>query len=271
MMFGMIPSGSASRQSAFSLLELTVSIVIIGLLLGLTIAGKEWIAQARLRGVMEQADRYAKAVGLFKDQYLALPGDMKNATTLWGEAHATAATCKITVGTGTQTCNGDGDGRITNQSSATTYFEQFRAWQQLSNAKLIEGNYSGVSTGGANTQTYTYGTNCPSASIAPGCFILQSLTATEAASQSSAFFPAYYGNYMRIAEGSSTGITPILKPSEAEIIDVKFDDGLPASGNVLSMRNPTTADCLTTDVAATAQYNSSSSSKLCVILLLIRS
>ncbi len=253
-----------NKQRGFTLLELSISLVIIGLLVGGIMLGKQLIQQARLRGTIAEIDQYLKAAKLFQDQYMALPGDMKNATSIWGAADADPETCKYTIGTGTQTCNGDGDGRITWQvAHSDTWYEQFRFWQHLSNAHLIQGQFSGVTLGGAaGTQVYSLGVNAPASSVKGGVYFAQNLSLAEAQALSAQFFVVNYGNYLRLATESSGAV---LTPAEAYQIDEKMDDGLPFSGKVVPFRNTVTADCLSPDDTATGRYNTGDSRTLCAL------
>lgn len=140
---------SVSKRG-FSLVELSIVLVILGLLTGGILAGQSLIRAAELRSVSTQYQQIISAVQGFRDKYMALPGDMRNATSFWG----TAANCPGTSAQGSTTpatCNGDGDGMI--EPTTTVSNEVFRLWQQLANAGLIEGQYSGVTGGSANEYT----------------------------------------------------------------------------------------------------------------------
>ena len=84
---------------AFSLVELSIVLVILGLLTGGILAGQSLIRAAELRAVTTEYQRYVAAVQTFRDKYMALPGDMPNAIAFWGAAHATPATCQTTSST----------------------------------------------------------------------------------------------------------------------------------------------------------------------------
>lgn len=146
-------SCAASTRQAFSLVELSIVLVILGLLVGGVLAGQSLIRAAELRAVSTEYSRYTAAVNSFKDKYFAIPGDMNNAVRFWGaQAGGTAdgsnTTCEAltTPATGTATCNGNGDGQV--HQVSTGWYERFRLWQHLANAGLIEGSYSGISSDG---------------------------------------------------------------------------------------------------------------------------
>ena len=138
-----------TMNKAFSLLELSIVLVIIGLIAGGIVAGSSMIRAAELRSVITEYQQYQTAVHTFRDKYLGLPGDLKNATAFWGAAHATPATCLTTVGTGTQTCNGNGDGILDDSANASEYGERFTFWQHLANADLANGTFTGIAGPGA--------------------------------------------------------------------------------------------------------------------------
>lgn len=116
----------------FSLVELSIVLVILGLLTGGILTGQSLIRASELRSITTEYNRYIAAAQTFRDKYFALPGDMANATAFWGAAHATPATCKTTASSSALTCNGNADGFI--QGVVATSNESFRFWQHLANA-----------------------------------------------------------------------------------------------------------------------------------------
>ncbi len=219
----------------FSLVELSIVLVILGLLVGGVLTGQSLIRAAELRSVTTEFQKYQAAVNTFRDKYFALPGDMTNATAFWGAAHATPATCITTVGTGTQTCNGNGDSQVTSADGGTTFGEIFRFWQHLANAGLMEGNYTGVAGAGGSVNEIP-ATNVPRSKLNNAGW--SAIYAGTAATSGGAIaYAVDYGNRLLIA-APSTGaniVNPILKPEEAWNIDTKIDDGKPARGNVIAL------------------------------------
>jgi prepilin-type N-terminal cleavage/methylation domain-containing protein len=72
-----------SRQSGFTLVEIAIVLVIIGLLLGGILKGQEMIAQAKIKNVINDMNGVTAAFNSYQDRYRALPGDDKNAVTRW--------------------------------------------------------------------------------------------------------------------------------------------------------------------------------------------
>ena len=123
----------------FSLVELSIVLVILGLLTGGILAGQNMIRAAELRSVITEFQTYQTSQRTFQGKYLALPGDMTNATDFWGSAGGAGFIgdgCEAASGTGTQTCNGNGNGAINTPASASEYGERFTYWQHLANAGL---------------------------------------------------------------------------------------------------------------------------------------
>lgn len=228
----MVHSGmDKNLQSAFSLVELSIVLVILGLLTGGVLTGQSLIRASELRSVTTEYTKYVSAVQAFRDKYFALPGDMTNATSFWGAAHATPATCLTTVGTGTQTCNGNGDGNLW-YGLAAQRGEPFAFWVHLANAGLVEGSYSGFAGAGGIGES-TAGTNVPKAKMSNAGWGTQ--TSANYAGDTAAY--AYdYGNALFFGAAVPTGSYQgaVLRPEEAWNIDTKLDDGKPAQGRVVA-------------------------------------
>ncbi len=254
-----------TRRKAFSLVELSIVLVILGLLTGGILAGQSLIRAAELRSVSTDYQRYRAAMFAFRDKYFALPGDMNNATAFWGAQNATPATCQTTASSSALTCDGNGDNSIGDSSA---YYERFRFWQHLANAGLIEGQYNGVS-GSGSAYDATIGTNVPRSRIANAGFSV--IGKGTAPTGDANFFPGYFGNILTFGAKRVNDITvdPILKPEEAWNIDSKLDDGLPGTGFVQSMISTAAVapGCTTTAVSSTSTYALNSTGTLCNLIL----
>ena len=78
------PHATRHTQLAFSLVELSIVLVILGLLVGGILSGQSLIRAATLRSFVKQHEQHYTAVMSFRDKYSQLPGDMNNATQFWG-------------------------------------------------------------------------------------------------------------------------------------------------------------------------------------------
>ncbi|GMQ89489.1 MAG: prepilin-type N-terminal cleavage/methylation domain-containing protein [Gammaproteobacteria bacterium] len=116
------------NQRGFTLVEIAIVLVIIGLLLGGVLKGQEMITNAKVRNLADQGSSIKAAYYAFQDRYRALPGDYLTATAIQNIAGVIAG--------------GDGNGQINNNA------ESGLAWQHLAAAGFITGTYNGVAVGG---------------------------------------------------------------------------------------------------------------------------
>lgn len=238
------------QHSAFSLVELSIVLVILGLLVGGVLAGQSLIRAAELRSVSTDFTRYSTAIYAFRDKYFALPGDMTNATSFWPT-----------------TANGNGNGAI------NISLEMFRAWQQLNLAGLVEGSYTGTNGGGTgcgSTCDAVIGTNTPASKITNAGFSFYRI-GDDTVADATNFFDTKLNPSNTIVLGADltnfwTNGPTVLKPEEAWNIDSKMDDGQPQNGKLHTYKN---SSCTTTTSSATAAYALSTSSQNCLLDLLI--
>lgn len=253
----------------FSLVELSIVLVILGLLTGGILAGKSLIRASEVRKASTQTERYIAAVHSFRHKYMALPGDMPNAVRFWGaqaggSADGVDSTCSTltTAATGTATCNGSGDGLIGNGS--TRYFERFRFWQHLANAGLIEGQYSGVAGPDVNGTEPVVGVNV-AASFAPntGYYTFYSPSHGD-------FYNTMGGHIFTLGVGTLVWTLGGGAFTSEEVwgIDTKMDDGRPGYGRVQHRASISgvVVPCVTSTTASTAAYALTYASKDCSIL-----
>jgi len=77
-----------TKQSGFTLVEIAIVLVIIGLLLGGILKGQEMITQAKIKNIINDFNSIFAAMNSYQDRYHALPGDEQNTATVarWGAA-----------------------------------------------------------------------------------------------------------------------------------------------------------------------------------------
>ena len=74
------------QQQGFTLVEIAIVLVIIGLLLGGILKGQEMITQAKIKNVVADFSGISAAYYGYQDRYRAIPGDDSNAATRWAGA-----------------------------------------------------------------------------------------------------------------------------------------------------------------------------------------
>jgi prepilin-type N-terminal cleavage/methylation domain-containing protein len=132
------------EQAGFTLIEIAIVLVIIGLLLGGVLKGQELITSARVRNLISQQDGVKAAFFGFQDRYRALPGDYAQAVANIANAGGI----------------GDGDGRIEVAGGvAASPREDILAWDHLSHSNFLAGNfaYAGAVNPGATNPVNAYG------------------------------------------------------------------------------------------------------------------
>lgn len=251
---------------AFSLVELSVVLIILGLLTGGILAGQSLIRAAEIRTITQDVEQIQSALKAFRDQYRSLPGDMPNATDLWGIAGGTTGNdnaCYTVESSDKRTCNGNDDELINSGYSSTTFAERGRAWQHLANAGLIEGQYTGymypfateTRIGGQNAKaSMLKGTHWNLAWVGPNATPTRYYTTV-----------GFHSLELTKDIRGSEVRRDLLTPQEAWNIDVKLDDGKPSTGNVVGAKKDYSyaPNCTTSTNADTAEYNLTVSSKEC--------
>ena len=258
---GAVPAQAGIQRQGFSLVELSIVLVILGLLTGGILAGQSLIRASELRSITTQLAQYNTAVQAFSEKYDGLPGDLDNAEDFWGEQHATPATCRTTASSGTLTCNGNGDGLVIDNPESN---ESYRFWQHLVNAGLIEGSYNGITQG--STAFSSTSANSPAGKISNTLWFAWNWNLGYATGNGS-LFSIEYGNYLLLGAPVANTLPSgsVLTPAETWNIDTKIDDGKPASGEVVNFY---TTACVTasskTDFNAT--YSLDDNTKSCHVM-----
>jgi prepilin-type N-terminal cleavage/methylation domain-containing protein len=248
-----------THMAGFSLIELAIVLVILGLLVGGIMSGQSLIRAAELRSVTTGLQNYQSSAVTFRDKYLALPGDMTNATAFWGKDNTNCATATGTAAT-PGTCNGNGNGILNWQAaSAGGTSEGFQFWKQLQLAGLIEGQYTGTAGSGSTTLS-TPGINIPRAKLGNNLGWLAN-NATNYAGDAIAYALDYGNNFWLRSDPE----TPYLTPEEAWNIDTKLDDGKPAYGTIIARgwdNTPANPTCAAADDGSNANNDLNASYRL---------
>lgn len=211
-------SSISTTSGGFSLVELSIVLVILGLLTGGILAGRSLIRAAELQSVHREFTQWQTAAHSFSIQYLSLPGDMDNADTFWSG-----------------TANGDGDGKVTTNFSPATREEMFLFWQHLALSGHIPGQFSG--TAGSESDTHhVLGENAPKSKVGNAGWTALNLYRVGYSPSSTVHYALDFGNALILgtAMPSHTTEGPIFSPEEAWSIDKKIDDGKPGQGQVIA-------------------------------------
>ncbi len=194
-------------ESGFTLVELAIVMIIIGLLIGGVLKGQELINNAQVAGAVSEVKGFDAAINTFRDTYAGYPGDLLFADTRIPNCGA----CP----------NGDGNGRIGGGSvgfAGAPGGENLNAWRHLS--------LSGMTTSGGANVNAVYGQGLPQSAFGTGGYrIYYHAGGTLFGSNSTA------GHWLTLTQVPNAN-TGFLTASQAARMDRKMDDGIGSSGSL---------------------------------------
>ena len=227
----------ARRQSGFTLIEIAIVLVIIGLLLGGILKGQELINSARVKNLATDFRNIPTFIYAYQDKFKALPGDDPNAVTHVGAGITPAIT------------NGNGNGVLDGTWFSTTATnETVLFWQQVRLAGLAPGitTIPSALPGDYNPKN------------ASGGFIgIQSGTTVAA---NSPIVSATTGPISGAYIICSTGILGKFVTQ----LDTQMDDGNPATGSMMATLSPTSPATPALNAAAATTIDPAASYTVCM-------
>lgn len=256
---GGLMSRKKHHSSGFTLIELSIVLAIIALIAGGIVVARSMMRSAEIRSISTEMQGYITAMSQFQDKYYALPGDYAGASALWSS-----------------TTNGNGNGRITDQTISTTTVgnelrEQFRAWQHLSLAGMVEGNFTGTSSDGETNQMRSAGVNVPRSEALGAGWAVVTIRIDSGGVLDMPYITGdvppntvlWFGGNSVAAFSTRNYMQPVLTAEEAYRIDLKLDDGEPRTGKVVGQINATGTSCFN---GAGTNYNVSQTQPVCALV-----
>ncbi|MBY0406741.1 MAG: prepilin-type N-terminal cleavage/methylation domain-containing protein [Rickettsiales bacterium] len=210
-------------EQGFTLIELSIVLVIIGLIVGGVLVGQDLIKASEIRATVGQVEKYNSAVNTFRTKYNGLPGDLPQTT---------AGAFGLFAMTATGVAFGDGNGLVEGGATGAVVpvGETIVFWRHMSDANLVDGQ---LGTTGNSLVTAAGGTTGAVTTIN------QSLPDSRTSPTNSFAVYANSGlNYYQlmpltgITAGAYTAGTTGMTPIQSFNMDTKLDDGLPVTGIV---------------------------------------
>jgi prepilin-type N-terminal cleavage/methylation domain-containing protein len=226
---------STKLQKGFTLVELAIVLVIIGLIVSGVLVGQDLIKAAELRATVRQVQDFQVGVNTFIGKYSGIPGDTDadKYGLCDGEIDVTGCSSAVaaaaTTGCDGEANLGDGDGKVEDNAGGKTKYngEISCFWSELTTPgkELIKGVYDGFTiaagTGAANDAVTTNMPKLRFGSSGWGVFTDGTYN--------------YFTTGVTGSSGTDEYLTSVvLVPIEAFNIDSKIDDGVPTAGDVQS-------------------------------------
>lgn len=261
---------SLHSTRAFTLIELSIVLVIIGLLVAGIVTGKEMVQSSTRQKQIAEWEQINTAVNAFRLKYNALPGDMPNANSFFAGSS-----------------NGGGNGKIDAPTSVAASFaysgnpwmERCQFWYHLSTAKLIKSEFpictanmpvnthsptflSGIASSEFNwivTAACVTGGSCAGTNILPSHYII-----------SQNMYNASPNFWMVMGNGGAQMPSPFTV-DDLRMFDLKLDDGNGLTGKFGAVRSNVPFDQqhaggtsdLCTDAAISDGYKTNYTTRSC--------
>ena len=233
-MLGVLALNRRAELSGFTLIELSIVLVVIGLIVGGVLVGQDLIRAAAVRAQISQIEKFQTATNTFREKYGYLPGDIKDPD----------ASSFGFVPRGASPGQGDGNGLLQNPgggggpvglNGTMMSGENVTFWNDLSKAGMIEGSYTncyetGMTNPGPSATGLTPSTTpqidacLPDAKIGNGNYVY-------VWSQNGFNYFGLSGVSLLTSGGWMNSFLA-LTAQQANAIDQKIDDGSPIFGNV---------------------------------------
>ena len=226
-------------EKGFSLVELAISVTVVGFLIAAVLKGGEVLENARVASTISQVKTYTVAASTFKELYGAYPGDISDAV----------------IGCGASCASGDGDGEIESAAGRDPSWnmalqaddESFQFWKHLAVSELISDVKS--TADGDAAADMSFGVTNPKSNMGGGFDVWY-----DSDFQPDGLDLGRSGHFIRLFNANFN-----IRPLAASSMDRKMDDGQPYTGQVMSGGE----DCVSGTPAISSNYDTSQAARAC--------
>jgi|JI102314A1RNA_FD_contig_121_183464_length_851_multi_3_in_0_out_0_1 prepilin-type N-terminal cleavage/methylation domain-containing protein len=211
-------SNCNTKRNGFTLIELSIVIVIIGFLVAGIAVGTNMIKQAELRSVITDLQQNQTAYNNFIGRFNQVPGDMPTASAFWPSTDVNNnKSCASTA----ENCNGNGDSLIKWDAGITD--EELKAWKHLSLAGMIGAGI--IQIPNSHDGTITVGDKSPTSRITGAGYIM---AGDQIGDDTFSPWDDLRTNAVFIGKpvAGNSLMNGALNPESAFNIDQKIDDGI---------------------------------------------
>jgi len=217
-------------HNGFTLVELSVVLIIIGLIVSGVLIGRFLLENAKVNNTVSQIRDYETAVNLFVIKYGGLPGDLR---------------MDAEFGFDPVTSIQKGNGLLTSDESND---ENMKFWRHLSQAALIDGSFNGTNT--------KYGEGAPLTALNKvGMYVASGIN----------LFPQRNVFVLGLDETDPNAYH--LLPVNSWQIDNKMDDGYPTNGLIRTPNAGFSPFCYIDNTGPIDEYNLTYEIGLCALFV----
>jgi len=213
-------------KKGFTLVELSIVLVIVGLLIGGILVGQSLIESAKINRVIKEFAQYEIAAKQFKVKYKYLPGDHP-------QGYLFNSQCTQPL-----ECRGDGDGKIYRQvyDGVRNYLEVRNVWYHLQGTGMLKINLPFTNVAVQTQTTWLTGDNFPKSAYGNNTMLILSTISAGNGISSIATASVLEHMGMQISNTGTDGsfYQGNIKPLNALALDQKIDDGVWGTGALLS-------------------------------------
>lgn len=245
------------QEKGFSLVELAISVTIVGILLTAVVKGQDVLEAARVTAIVSQVQNFSNAVDNYKDAFGYYPGDDV----------VEPANCDVL----SVCAAGDGNGFIEIEDGGSVDTdpdwdaepgeddETVQFWKHMAVVEMISDVQSAFDVG--SNSDYAFGLSHPASPIKGGYDVFY-----DTDFQPNGVDVGQQGHFFRLSAGPlDDTVEPLVKTTMAKAIDRKLDDGMPYTGRVFSGGD----DCVEQETAGSDSlidfYNVDEQGRACVM------
>lgn len=228
---------TTNKKSGFTLVELAIVLVIIGLIVGGVLAGSDLIKAATLQKAVKQVGDINTGANAFRTKYNDLPGDLKNPSLVFTSVtNASATTLGLGDGNGYIDATANGTGNITTTLGSSGEVAVF--FYQLAQAGYIKENIAAGTNVDMTDLTMAqsvFKTSFEPTALGKDSYFVVSAGPTSATTNNGKNYIVLVGAPTGAAAAGKPTFSAGIIPQEASSFDVKLDDGVADSGAVMSV------------------------------------